>query len=336
MFHKKVLKVLQNYFSDLSSQFGNGWNRFWFTPASPAPLGLVRLVMGIVAIRWYLSFYPDLQFFFGPNGIIDAQTVEQWRGPNPVLSIFDLPQSAASLWFTYWVGLAVLVLVAAGLFCARDQRGCIDRRRVARPSRADAGSPDGGRAGDGDGLPLHRSVRRRLFRWIDCGGSGVHRLSEVIAVPGAFNVGANIALRLIQVHLALLHFAMAIGQLRDDSWWMGRAIWGFIGKQDSGYLEMTWLSDHIYLLNLWTHGIVIFEFAFALLIWNRPGAADPIRRRGARLGQRRPGERDGRFYAGHARRDAGVCAGGVACAKNSRCSPLWSAATRRRFLFQTV
>jgi hypothetical protein len=85
----------------------------------------------------------------------------------------------------------------------------------------------------------------------------------------AASTSANIALRLIQVHLALIHFAMAIGQLRDDSWWMGRAVWGFIGKQDSGYIDMTWLVDYMYLLNIWTHGIVVFEFAFALLIWNR-------------------------------------------------------------------
>jgi hypothetical protein len=83
------------------------------------------------------------------------------------------------------------------------------------------------------------------------------------------SVGANVALRLMQVHLALLHFGMAIGQLRDDSWWMGRAIWGFISKPESGYVDLTWISDHVYLLNIWTHGIVVFEFAFALLIWHR-------------------------------------------------------------------
>jgi hypothetical protein len=83
------------------------------------------------------------------------------------------------------------------------------------------------------------------------------------------SIGANIGLRLIQIHLALIHFAMAIGQLRDETWWMGRALWGFIGKPDSSYVDLTWLADHVYLLNLWTHSIVVFELAFALLIWNR-------------------------------------------------------------------
>jgi hypothetical protein len=262
-----LLNVLKQYFSDLSTQFGNGWNRFWFTPTSPAPLGLIRLVIGLVAIFWYLSFYPDLQFFFGPSGIIDPQTVEQWRGTVPVFSIFDWPQSAASLWFTYWVGLAVLVLFAAGLFSrvtsvaafvvvvSLIHRGPM----LARPME---------------------DVLAMVMLYLCIGPSGaafsLDRLwksrtasaGEDRTVP-LLSTSANIALRLIQVHLALIHFAMAIGQLRDDSWWMGRAMWGFVGKTDSAYIDLTWLADSMYLLNLWTHGIVVFEFAFALLIWNR-------------------------------------------------------------------
>jgi hypothetical protein len=83
------------------------------------------------------------------------------------------------------------------------------------------------------------------------------------------SVGANIALRLIQIHLALYHFGMAISQLGDETWWMGRALWGFIGKPESAYVDLTFLADHLFLLNAWTHAVVIFELAFALLIWNR-------------------------------------------------------------------
>jgi hypothetical protein len=258
--------VTESYWGKLSSEFGRGWNRFWFTPVSSAPLGLIRLVIGLVAIFWYLSFYPDLQFFFGPDGIIDPNTLEQWRGPVAVFSIFDWPQSAASLWFTYWVGLGALVLFTVGLFSrvtsvvafvvviSLIHRGPM----LARPMEDVLAmvmlylciGPSGG------AFSLDRLWRKQSSS-----------TGDSIATPPS--TSANIALRLIQVHLALIHFAMAIGQLRDDSWWMGRAMWGFIGKTDSAYIDMTWLADYMYLLNLWTHGIVIFEFAFALLIWNR-------------------------------------------------------------------
>src|SRR5687768_17182453 len=113
----------QSYTSTLTAEFGRGWNRFWFTPASPAPLGLIRLVFGLIALWWYLSYYPDVQFFFGPDGTIDQSTVNSWRRPpeaspwqSPVFSIFDWPKTATSLWFTYWLGLVALVMFAAGLF----------------------------------------------------------------------------------------------------------------------------------------------------------------------------------------------------------------------------
>jgi hypothetical protein len=260
------LNVLQNYLSELSSQFGKGWNRFWFRPVSPAPLGLVRLVTGFLALWWYLSFYPDLEFWYGPQGIIDSQTLDQWRGPNPVFSIFDWPQTSASLWFAYWLGLAVLLLFAAGLFSRITSVAALvvvvslvlRGPMLARPME---------------------DVLAMVMLYICFGPSGgafsLDRLRQgrttngPVSVDPAPSLGANIALRLIQVHLALIHFAMAIGQLRDDSWWMGRAVWGFIGKPESGYIDVTWMSDYMYLLNFWTHGIVVFEFAFALLIWNR-------------------------------------------------------------------
>ncbi|MEX2141870.1 MAG: hypothetical protein WD894_21575 [Pirellulales bacterium] len=257
----------QSYLNNLSSEFGRGWNRFWFTPAAAAPLGLIRLVFGLIALWWYLSYIPDLAFFFGPQGIINSPTVEQWRGPYPVFSIFDWPQTAASLWFTYWLGLVVLVLFAAGLFSRITSVAAllvvvslIHRGPMLAQPMEDVLAmvmlylcfgPSGA------AFSLDRVWKRRT----------TSRLEDNIAAPPS--IGANISLRLIQIHLALLHFGMAIGQLRDDSWWMGRAIWGFISKPESGYVDLTWLSDHLYLLNLWTHGIVVFEFAFALLIWNR-------------------------------------------------------------------
>jgi hypothetical protein len=208
-----------------------------------------------------------MAFFFGPTGIINEQTVEQWRGPFPVVSIFDWAQTSGSLWFTYWLGLGVLVLFAGGLFSRITSVAAlvvvvslIHRGPMLAQPMEDVLAmvmfylclgPSGA------AFSLDRVWKRR---------TAMRPEDDVAARP---SIGANIALRLIQIHLALLHFGMAIGQLRDDSWWMGRAIWGFISKPESGYIDLTWLSDHVYLLNIWTHGIVVFEFAFALLIWNR-------------------------------------------------------------------
>src|SRR5688572_33163947 len=100
------MSALSSYMSSLTTEFGRGWNRFWFTPVRPATLGLIRLVFGLISLAWYLSYYPEIEFLFGPEGIVDRTTLDQWRGGNPVFSIFDFPETTSSLGFAYCFGAA--------------------------------------------------------------------------------------------------------------------------------------------------------------------------------------------------------------------------------------
>ncbi len=56
-----------------------GWDRFWFTPADPTLLGLIRIVAGTLAFYVILAYTVDLQELFGPNAWIDARTVDVFR-----------------------------------------------------------------------------------------------------------------------------------------------------------------------------------------------------------------------------------------------------------------
>jgi hypothetical protein len=259
---------MRSYFQRLASEFGSWWNRFWFTAVSPAPLGLIRLVFGLLALWWYLSFYADLTFFFGPDGIIRAATLDRWRGVNPAVSIFDWPKTNASLWVTYWLGLIVLLVFTAGLFSRISSIAAL----VVVVSLIHRGPMFA--------TPMEDILALAMF-YLCLGPSGAAfsldrlRKQPRFGAPAADDtarrpsIGANIALRLMQIHVTLIYLGMAIGQLRDDSWWTGRALWGFIGKPDSSFFDFTFLADHLLLLNLWTHAIVVFELAFAFLSWNR-------------------------------------------------------------------
>lgn len=55
------------------------WNAFWFTPASPLPLGLIRVCAGAVVL-WLLSAYsPDLDEFLGENAWYSRNYVNRLR-----------------------------------------------------------------------------------------------------------------------------------------------------------------------------------------------------------------------------------------------------------------
>jgi len=275
----------RDYFSTLTEEFGGGWTRFWFAPSDPYVLGVLRLCTGVIALWWYVSYYPDLQTWFGPDGLLSLARVEQWRGANRAYSIFDYTTTPSSLWFTYWLGLGVLIAFTAGLFSRVTsvlafvwvvsllwRAPMLDRPVDAVLTMVMFYLCIGP---SGASWSLDRWLAKRREDSARRATPSTASTSSGLSHTALTNIGphgssaATVALRLMQIHLVLIYAAMALAQLRDDSWWMGRALWGSIGKPESGYIDMTWIHQYVYLLNVWTLGVVVFELSFVALIWNR-------------------------------------------------------------------
>ena len=62
---------------------------------------------------------------------------------------------------------------------------------------------------------------------------------------------------------------MALTQLAGQVWWAGEAVWWVMARTESRLVDLTGLSTSMYVINLWTHAIVLFELMFPLLVWNR-------------------------------------------------------------------
>src|SRR5438309_1267084 len=60
-----------------------GWNRFWFRPADPTPLGLVRICAGLVVLYIHVMYSFDLLAFMGPNGWASTQDMIHYRDTVP-------------------------------------------------------------------------------------------------------------------------------------------------------------------------------------------------------------------------------------------------------------
>jgi len=50
------------------SIIGKAWNRFWFLPSDPTPLGLIRIIAGAIVLYVHLAYCLELTEFFGPRG----------------------------------------------------------------------------------------------------------------------------------------------------------------------------------------------------------------------------------------------------------------------------
>jgi hypothetical protein len=59
------------------------WDRFWFTPADPTTLGLIRIFCGLVVVYVHLAYIPDLQEFFGAGAWFDLRLADAHRQEMP-------------------------------------------------------------------------------------------------------------------------------------------------------------------------------------------------------------------------------------------------------------
>jgi len=83
-----MTSVQHNQNSPISSirALAGAWNRFWFSPADPTTLGLVRLCCGLLVFYVHLAYSPDLQTLFGPDAWLDSQTINEFRKEAPVVA----------------------------------------------------------------------------------------------------------------------------------------------------------------------------------------------------------------------------------------------------------
>jgi hypothetical protein len=283
MFHA-LFQLAREAVSTLVERFGNGWNRFWFTPADPLPLCAVRIGVGGLALLLLASLTPDLARFFAAGGLIDVETgtLEQIRGDTAGLSYLWYLQTSVELHVAHALGMLVVLAMTVGLWTrvtaplalvvllSYIHRGPIlasQAELVLAMALLYLAIAPCGAVWSVDWLLARRKAQGKAML--------VARL-EQSARP---SLSAAVPLRLLQVHLALVYAWMALAKLNDGAfgdgeayyvWWQGHAVWWLAAKPQSPLVDFApLLADHMFVVNLWTHAILAFEIAFVLLIWNR-------------------------------------------------------------------
>jgi uncharacterized membrane protein YphA (DoxX/SURF4 family) len=234
------------------------WNSFWFTPADPLPLAVVRIATGLILAWSSCVWLADVDGFFGAGGWMPPEHVwrmndQPWQwsgyfaapGPNGIRVIAGLTLIAAIL---LTIGLATplaAVTALVGFLCAANRAplntfGLDDTLGMLL-------------------IPLAigpAGARLSVDRLLGAGG-------------GVPSVAANIALRLIQVHLCVVYFFSGCGKMLGPSWWEGTALWGAAANVQYRTLDLTWLARHPLVINALTLGTLFWEVAYPALIWPR-------------------------------------------------------------------
>ena len=270
------------YLAELARATARGWNAFWFTPADPTALGLIRVVVGLLAF-WNLAVYGlDLLDFFGSGGWANPEAVALVQGfSKPYAWSFWFFVPDALLWPVWVLCLLVVALFTAGIFSRTTAilTWVVLASTVRRVPVALFGFDQilttwalylAATGASGQAVSLDRFLSRwRQSRadWSRRRGDGRVPTSSGAPLP---TISANLALRLIQLHLCLIYGMAGLAKLQGPSWWNGMAMWGALASAEFRVLDFTWTASYPWLLNVLTHGSLALEIAYPVLVWTRP------------------------------------------------------------------
>ncbi len=259
---KSLWESAKSYFSDA----WGAWNAAWFTATDTATLSLIRICTGAMLLYTHFIWSFDLYAFFGPRGWLPMELIEQDQDifQSFAWSFFYHIDSPTLIWCIHIVALLVFAMLMLGLFS-----------RVVSVLAAFLAIMYAVRVSPGAFFGLDK-INCFLALYLIIGPCGSRysldslrrRLRGDNDEPSP-SVSANLAIRLMQWHLAIIYLFSGLGKLQGQAWWTGEATWMSIANLEYQSLDVTFLARYPALLDLLTHATVFWELFYIVLIWNR-------------------------------------------------------------------
>lgn len=246
------------------TELWNAWNRFWFQPAEPETLGLLRILSGGMLFYTHLVWAKDLVAFLGPHSWVPADLSRAMQSESWAWSYLWYVESPGAIWTLHILALIVFAALTVGF-----------QTRVASILAAVATLSYCHRlSGALYGLD---QVNAMFAIYLAVGPSGAaysvdrwlaNRRSGGPARPAA-SIGANVAIRLIQLHMCVIYLFGGIGKMRGEMWWDGSAFWFAIASYEYQTWDFTWMVRYPFVIAFITHATVFWETFYPFLVWSR-------------------------------------------------------------------
>lgn len=266
---------MNQFFSSPGRLLG-GWRRFWFAPIDPTTLGAVRIATGAVLLYTYAAIAPSVLDYLGPNAWIDPTALGVIRGFEEnsnhayAWSVFSLVSDPQSITALYWVFLGSLVAFLFGVFTPLATP-LVWIGHVSFVHRAHL---------TWCGMDVILAMLVFYMMFAPAGAAlSIDRLWRRSSGPPRASWRANLCIRLIQVHMAIVYLCAGLGKLQGSQWWDGSAVWSVMATPELAPFDVTSLGrlGDVACLGISTLGVLLtlgFEIGFIFLIWNR--SARPV------------------------------------------------------------
>lgn len=234
------------------------WDRFWFAPRSSLPLDFLRIGLGAALLWNYAVMTPELDYFYGPHGVIPLQSLELAREKDPWMqSVFFLVSGNTGLYIFHALFLSCLTAFIIGWKTAWVKWVVF----VGHVSY------------------LHRNPSiyygadniASSFMFILCLSPVGRRLSmDARPSPAADpDPRSTVCIRFVQLQLCILYLLAGLEKLQGQTWWSGDAVWIAMNNWEFANVAPDFFARHYYLINLLTYGTLAFEISYPFLIWNK-------------------------------------------------------------------
>lgn len=240
------------------------WDRFFFQPVDALPLSILRILAGCMLLYTHCVWGAVLTEFLGSDGWNSHDLVSLsreggflpslwWYVPEPWMHHIHLLCNAIIVLFILGAGgriTSILTWAIAISYAHRtspanfglDQINCMLTLYLCIGPAMQF-------------LSLDRWLRLKFAK-------DKLRLDQ----PSS---SANVALRLIQIHLCVIYLWAGLGKLQGEAWWNGNATWLALANYEYQSMDMTWLAHFPRLLEIITHVTIAWEVAFSFLVWPR-------------------------------------------------------------------
>ena len=238
------------------------WDRFFFTPQSPIPISLYRILYGTLIIANLILLRPDWLTWYGVHAWVSLPTMRKLAAGVRLDLFTVMPQSDACVEALFWVFLAAAVLLTIGFFTRISSvivflcLTSIHQRNLYIIHSGDTFVRVAGFflmfAPAGAALSVDRWMRVRS------GKEGPE-----------IRPRAPWAQRMIQFEMALVYFVTFCWKSSGAAWVNGTAMY-YITKLDEfqRFPVPSWMQ-HPMLLKLETWASLAIEFSLGVLVWFR-------------------------------------------------------------------
>jgi hypothetical protein len=293
--------------------FFQGWTRFWFSPVQPLGMHALRLLTGVLLIFWLFTFLGNQTSFFGLGGWVDRESAsrltrafldpegrdmeaaanfpEAFRSGWSILYLFG--SSPAWVNAVYWGSMILFLLFAMGLWTRITSvlTWLVVGSFIANPvTRLEAepllvvlafylmiGYLLQGQWNRDVSWPeriLGLGYRVSGMGWRYATADTHSPIPDTRDPTPSPSVAANLAIRLLQVHFAIIIVISGLHKLQVGDWWSGVAFWyplhpPYETTAASLETESLHASREFFFLSLAQYALLAWQLGFPLFAWRR-------------------------------------------------------------------